>query len=186
MSCRTIDTKEEFYRLWKAGLLGNHIRSFDTFAELQKSGYHGLVTVRYKGASSKYCRYCIPVDKVDNVIDEFLADGAKREMFTFNETAPDDRLTMQGEYYHGSSRGYSLYCSTDQLPMRPALLKSGQQYYGLEAVGRMKAHCNYASYAMIEDLLDLYPESVIEFSCYSKNVGHIPGNNALIWEVRNY
>jgi len=36
------------------------------------------------------------------------------------------------------------------------------------------------------ELLDLYPDHVIEFSAAEVFVGDRPGRNAVVWEVRKY
>lgn len=178
--------KADFYARWKAGEFGNRIRIFDTLADLRASDYRGPVSVRYKDASSQqFTRYLFPQEALDGFILTAVCHGAEEELFTFNEPAPDAMLTMQGEFYHGTE-GYCLFCSTEQTQMRPALTNSGKQFYGLQALGRMKAYCNANSYEMMMELLDKYPEAVIEFSCYSRCLGTIPGLNTVIWEVRNY
>lgn len=38
----------------------------------------------------------------------------------------------------------------------------------------------------LDDLLDLYPDATIEFTCYDIDLGVIPNRNTIFWEVRNY
>lgn len=168
-----------------ANKLGNRIRTFDTEQDLWESGYKGNVTVRYKEAGSPFCQYNVPWGRVSDWLARFVTIGAKRELFTFNESAPDQYMLTQGEFMHGTD-GYCLYTSEEPLPMRKALANSGRQYYRLQALGRLKAFCNPTSYDMILDLLDQYPDHVIEFSAYSRNVGLMPHHNTLIWEIRLY
>lgn len=43
-----------------------------------------------------------------------------------------------------------------------------------------------ASYEDVRELLKLYPNHVVEFSCCDRSVGSVPGRNTVIWEVRLY
>lgn len=177
--------KLDFYRGWQAGKFGNRIRTFDNLSLLQESEYRGPVTIRYKQTGSPYCRYLVPQSEIESHIDSCVLNGADRAMFTFNEPAPDDQLTMQGEVYR-STVGLYLFCSHDQLPMRKALEQSGKGFFTIQALGRLQKYCNAKSYDMLMDLLDDYPDGVVEFSCYDRNLGNIPGHNTIIWELRNY
>jgi hypothetical protein len=161
---------------------------FNTYQDLVDSDYRGCVSIRSKEGSSRFCKYLIPYDKVSECVDSFVKEGADRSLFTFNESAPDDELIFQGELGHSASGGYCLFGSTLPLPMRIALDKNGKQWYGLEAIGRVKYYCNDNSYEMIKGLIDLYlhEDVVIEFGCYSKNLGVMLGHNTIIWEVRKY
>lgn len=170
-------TKKDFYRRWLAMEFGNRVRMWSNQADLLVSYFAGTVTARAKEAAGR-CYYRVPVKEA--------ATSPAYAGMTFNESAPDDYLTIQGELMHDTLQGYALFSSTEQLPMRKALASSGVQYYGLQALGRIKYFCNAKSYAMMMELLDLYPEAVVEFGCYSRCLGEIPGHNTVIWEVRNY
>ncbi len=179
-------SKQDFYPRWRRGDFGNRIRMFDTYQDLVESKYRGNVVIRYKEASSPYCRYGVPYEQVESVIQGFVAKGAVPALFTFNEPAPDNDLLIQGEFYHDDEKGYALFCSTEQTQMRRALKNSGRQFLGLQALGRMQYYLNDNSYQMMTDLLDTYPGAVIEFSVYGHTLGTVPGHNTIIWEVRNY
>lgn len=38
----------------------------------------------------------------------------------------------------------------------------------------------------LRELLQLYPDHVVEFTALDSNLGTLPGRNAVIWEVRQY
>lgn len=149
------------------GHFGNRIRSWSTQKELLASTYRGLVVARSKLPGGK-CDYGVVFD------------------IAANEVCPDQHLILQGEITRSTYHGYSLFCSTALLPMRQALAVYGKQYYALQALELIRQAASLRSMTMLEDLLDLYDDAVIEFSCYDHCLGNIPGHNILIWEVRNY
>ena len=81
---------------------------------------------------------------------------------------------------------YALTYSTIKKPMNPALKEETKYAAGLNALLLLKKSLCPSSFDNLETLLDIYPESVIEFGAYEVNVGVIPNRNTLIWEVRNY
>jgi hypothetical protein len=168
--------KADFYRRWQALEFGNRVRMWAGQADLAASGYAGTVSARSKVPGGK-CVYGVPAD--------LAASSPQFAAMTFNETAPDDLLLVQGEFMHDGLRGYGLYCSADRLPMRKALAASGVQHWGLAALGRVKHYADAKGYDMLMELLDLYPEAVIEFGCYARTLGELPCNT-VVWEVRNY
>ena len=175
--------KIEFYRRWREGEFGNRIRSFDSYADLCKSGYQGLTVVRYKVPGHPFCRYEIPRHQVEEVLEEFVSKGARRDLFTFNESAPDSRLILQGEVCR-SIRHLELHYSRAQLPMRKALREDPQCACGLQALTLLRGALWPKSLTMLQELLEY--DAVVEFSAFDRAVGDIPGHNTLIWEVRNY
>jgi hypothetical protein len=94
-----IKTKSQMYELYEAGAFGNKFRTWTSVEALAASGYNGTVTLRY--ASNKggggWCRYNTPLDEVETTVAEWIAEGADRKLVRANESAPDERLTVQGE-----------------------------------------------------------------------------------------
>ena len=182
--------KSEFKRMWQNGLLGNKIRSFDTVKEIFDSDYNGPVTIRHKERNSPLCQYYVDQFCLQEIFDD-LRKGKSESEFFFNESAPDDKLVMQGEVTRTSS-GWHLFCSTEKLPMRKALAgKQAKHYSGAQVLPVLKHYCNSKSYEMLMELFDIYDKNcrgdcVIEFSCYSIKVGEMPYHNTIIWEVRDY
>ncbi len=179
-------TKDEFYAGWMSLRFGNRIRMWGNLEELLADDYQGTVTVRTKVAGGE-CHYGVPGNMVESLLTGMIRGGLKAEDFSFNESAPDNDLLIQGELCHDTQLGgYCLFSSTDKLPMRKALAASGTQYRGLQALGRLKHYCNTRGYEMLMELLDLYPEAVIEFGAYGHKLGVLPHNNVITWEVREY
>lgn len=172
------------YREYQAGRFGNKLQTWDSLKEFKKSGFTKNVVIRYKVAASPFCAYNVKVDDLETMIKKFVAQGADLNLFTFNEVAPDSTLIMQGEVMHDFN-GVNLFFSLEKGRMRETL-KNGIQIQGLRALGHLKYFMNPNSFADYEALREIYPDSVIEFSCYDHALGNLPNRNTIFWEVRNF
>lgn len=179
-----INSKNEYYTLWKNLCLGNRIALFENLDDYLASGFDGPTSIRYRQPGSPYKAFYVPTAKVPDVVEKFISQGASRDQFTFNESTPDDDLLIQGEMVYLVG-GLHLTYSTDNCSMKQAMEKP-QHAVGLRAIGLLKYYLNPKSYDMVQELFELYPDSVIEFGAYSRHLGVMPGHNTVIWEVRNY
>jgi hypothetical protein len=179
-----VDSKKDSYSLLHSGRLGNRLRMWDSFDEILKSGYSGTVSIRYKSTGGGFVAYNVPLEDIPKVQQEWKDKGAKEELMTYNESAPDHLMLIQGELMRNDNHIY-LFHSSEKSKMSIALA-NGKHADGMDALNLLKRHLNTASYDDIMQLLEMYPDSVIEFSAYSKCLGNLPGRNAVIWEVRNY
>lgn len=102
-----------------------------------------------------------------------------------SEMAPTTLTLIQGEVMRDVG-GLYLYYSTVAKPMRDSLKEGGREAKGLMALGLLRGYLNHNSYNWLEGLLDAYPDHVVEFSCYAKQWGTVPGHNTVFWEVRQY
>jgi hypothetical protein len=152
----------------------------------EKSDYKGTVSVRYKGGSrgTGFYAYNISISNIENLIKKWLSQGAKKSLITFNESAPDNFLTIQGELME-TPNGLNLFYSKEKKKMNLAL-KKGKTILSLQAKLILKQFLNCISYDEIMILLKLFPEHVIEFSTYDINLGILPNRNTIIWEIRKY
>ncbi len=172
------------YDLYQRGYYGNKLRTWNSLEEILDSGYHGLVSTRYKLPDSRFSLYAIPVKDLAAKIDQEIARGAKKEYIVFNETAPDNSLTIQGELQQ-TERHLTLFYSTKKCSMRQAL-KVARQIEGLKVEYLLRHYLTPSSYSDLEELLELYSGHVIEFSTFSMTLGDRKGRNTVIWEVRDY
>lgn len=178
-----IPNKSTSFELYKKGKFGNKVRTWYSIDEFKKENYSGSVTIRYKGAvGGLYLAY--DVKDVDKKINEFVSQGAKKNLFVINESGPDDEVLIQGEIMRNTS-GYSLFYSLEKGKMRDCL-KKGEQIEGLNAKLLMQKYLTPNSLEDIMELLDEYPGHIVEFSTYDKNLGDCSARNTVIWEVRNY
>lgn len=179
-----VNSKRESYSLLERGAYGNKLRTWGSLSEILDSGYSGTVSMRYKLGWSGFYAYEVNLSKIPSVIKEWVSKGANQKQITFNESAPDDLLMMQGELMR-DYRGYVLTYSTEKIKMREAM-KNPEHASGLTAKIFLEHYLSPSSYSDMQALLDMFPDSVIEFSAYSKFLGNIPWRNTVIWEVRNY
>lgn len=183
---RVIPDKRTALAMLRAGLLGNTLRTWASVAEMRTDGYTGSVTLRHAVGNTPLCRYRVPNEQIDAVIAEWVAQGASAQDVQLNESAPDDRLVLQGEVQRLPG-GLNLTYSREQKPMRDALRGDGVVHaFGLGALGVLERNLWPSDYSDLQALLELYPDSVVEFSCYEIPVGCIPNRAMVIWEVRNY
>lgn len=164
------------------GLFGNKLKSWDSVDDFLRDSYKGTISVRYKGLAGQFCYY--NVTNINPIIDEIIHKGGKRENIIINESAPDEFLTIQGELTR-NEYGLYLFYSTKKGKMRDCL-KNGLSSKGLKVNIMLKHYLTPNSYEDIMELLDLYPDHIIEFSTYNKCIGDCVGRNTLIWEVRKY
>lgn len=171
-----IPNKRRFFRLWQQGLLGNRPRTWPDAATLERSGYRGTVTLRSAPGAHGTARHNVPVEEALRTAPPGTS---------FNEPVPDHLLVLQGEVMR-STRGLELTYSTERgTPMREAMRRS-QKATGATALVLLRRHLWPSSLEDLYELLDLYPDAVIEFSAFEVHVGDQPHRNTLIWEVRNY
>jgi hypothetical protein len=168
-----IRTKREFYRLWRAGVLGNRPRTWATSFDLAMSGWTQPVVVRSlrPGGSTVY--------GVAVEIATRLSEA------TFNEMLDDSKLAIQGEVLRDVG-GLALTYSTVKLPMKLALAERTEHAHGLAAKLILDHFLCPSSRDDLDALLDLYDGAVVEFGAYSCNLGDQPHRNTLFWECRNY
>lgn len=99
----------------------------------------------------------------------------------------NDSVTMQGELSRWPT-GWRLEAVVGKdAPgiLRYAMAKASV-YSGLVARHILECHLWPSSYEDLLALFELYPDSVVELSACSFEVGTVPGRNTIIWEVRNY
>ena len=179
-----ITSKQQAYALYEAGLFGNKLRTWPSLDAYLKDPSPGLVCLRYAGAQAGGFTgyYLTPVD-VEATLADWKNRGCDFSRVKINEAAPDHRLTIQGEFCEDEATGYSLFYSTEKLPMRKAM-QVGRSLRGPSAKLILRQYLSPSSYEDMMVLLDQYPGHVIEFSSYEVNLGTIPGRNTLVWEVR--
>ena len=179
-----IDSKEKNFDAYKKGLFGNKLRTWYGLYDFNNSDYSGYVTLRYSGdvGASNYTAY--NVLKVNDKVNEFIKNGADPKLIIINESAPDERLTIQGEITKDAN-GYNLFYSLQKGKMRDCL-QNGIQVFGLKAKLILQHYLFQNSFNDIMELIELYPEHIIEFSTYEMKLGDCKNRNTVIWEVRKY
>ena len=186
---KPVNSKRDFVRRYQANEFGNRAPTWDTLAEYLDSGYKGLVHIRNRVAGGPTW-YDVPAAKVaeewDKIVKGCRGESQNPETLYLSGMAPTERTQLQGELTLNDSLGLTFYYSRCALTMREALKKESHHIFRLEALQLMRSFMDPSSYDWVQELLDLYPGHVIEFSCYGVPWGTIPHRNTVIWEVRNY
>lgn len=183
-----VTSKRQFYDLWNQGLFGNKPRTWHTLAEFQKSGFKGAVALRYCGSGSG--APFIPDLNSDSLVRELakLKSGGWNisDFHIAEQLSPSiTHYLINGEVAR-TDRGLALYHSLENKLMRDALRSSGQQVFGLQALMILQRVLLPSDYEELMELLDRFPDHVVEFSGFDRFVGVIPRRKMIVWEVRLY
>lgn len=187
MQPRPVNSKADFVRRYQVGEFGNASPTWNTIAELGKSGaYAGKFHLRNRvaGGATYYDLFYW------QIMDLWL-DVKQPDQWYASMMAPHHKNLIQGEVQQvdGWSRqcGLSLfYSQAPGLPMRDALAKDGRQAYGITASLLLRRCLCPNSYDWMMELLQRYSGHVVEFSTFATRWGTLPNFNTVFWEVRNY
>ena len=184
---KKIQNKKEYYLLYENEFFGNKALTWGTYEEILQSGWKGKVCIRSQRIISGKNKviFNIPLENLQYEIKKLEEKKILRREMTFNQSMPDDKLLLQGEVMRQMGEWELLY-TTVKKPMNRALEEESLSARGLKAREIIKTYFNPSSYSDLEALMEIFPDSVVEFGCYSINIGNIPSRNVVIWEVRNY
>jgi hypothetical protein len=184
-----IDTKAKFVRLYKAGEFGNAAPTWYSLDSMEDGGvledsvpwqkFH--IRNKAPGGPTWY-----------NVSIEDLADTwygcvglYGTEGLYISAMAPHwEHGTIQGEVRRSVEHLDLTLAATGLVPMRDALELGSNLVHGIEAVTTLRHYMDVNSYEWLQYLLDVYPDHVIEFSCFDRYWGTVPRRNTVFWEVR--
>lgn len=179
-----IENKQDFFLLYEAGRLGNKAITWNSYEDILNSGWEGLVCIRGKDKiQRKKVKYNTPINEIPKIIEEFRKE--RIEKITFNQSMPDGHLIIQGEVMK-THLGLCLWYTTKKVPMNKALAEESLYAEGLKANILLETFMDPSSYSDLKDLMEIFPDSAIEFSTYDICVGTLPNKNTVFWEVRNY
>ena len=175
-------------------MLGNRVLNWNSYQEILSSGWRGGGCMRsIRGVARKAAEYDIPFSDVKEAIKRWKINGIDEWQIKFNQSMPNDEIVIQGEIIDlaGPEAGAlqascSLLYSNVKKPMNLALAEEQKQAHGLTALMLLKANMDASSLDDIAAIFQMFPETTIEFTTYSINVGIIPHRNTVIWEVRSY
>jgi hypothetical protein len=178
-----IQSKAEFYNLWKMGILGNRTRLWTNVVEAVKSGCPriGFREIGQTGGGAWEL-----VERKDAFVTATRWEQLGRR-FIMDDGAPNYLSTLVGEVtrtYRGweGTLAVEPWCSMRDAMRRGLLLPRSSSVI----LYLLNKYMDPSSIDDLRDLLDLYPEATVEFSCFTIDVGNIPGRSTLFWEVRNY
>ncbi len=180
-----IKNKKQFYELFEKGFFGNKALTWNSYKELLESDWRGDVCIRGKGIPRTDVKYNIPFEKVKEEIKLLKSKGIPEGILRFNQSMPDSALVIQGEVID-YIRGFELTYTNAKKPMNEGFKEDTKFAFGLMAKMILRLSMDPSSFSDLTALLEVYPESAVEFSTYSVCVGDIPRRNTVFWEVRNY
>ena len=184
MTKPAIIDKQQMYRLYAAGVLGNKPRFWASPSAYHCSDFHGACGVRCKVAGGP-CVYDLDgYEAVMYTILDLVALGWKDSDFIIQEMAPHYMGTIQGEIVQ-STEHISLVYTDVKKPMRIALAEKTLYADGLRAVMLLRHYLDATSYEHVQGLLSDYPDHVVEFTAFDRGVGDL-GLNTIVWELRKY
>jgi len=182
-----IKYKVDYYYLYERGFFGNKPLTWNSIEEIKQSDWKGEICIRgKKGIERSKSRFNLSLEEAVEYIEKLKLEGIPPEKLTFNQSMPDEHLTIQGELMRKAPEIYALTYTKVKIPMNRAFEKETLYANGLTALNLAKGNLFPSSYEDLQLLFDMFPDSVIEFSAYDICVGNLPSRNTIMWEVRNY
>ncbi|MBT6819933.1 hypothetical protein HOA55_01110 [archaeon] len=182
---KTVRFKQEAYALFLGGFFGNKPQTWENYSRLMEDDFRGKVSIRSRaGMGRSRVQYGVPTENVSEIVDGLMKGGICRDDLTFNESMPDEHLTIQGEVTRAPA-GLWLHYSTAKDRMNTALAEAPKHANGFTAQQLLKDGMIGRDYMHLMDLMSEYPNDVVEFSSYSVPVGE-EKTNSVIWEVRGF
>ncbi|MFA5259055.1 MAG: hypothetical protein WC402_03180 [Candidatus Pacearchaeota archaeon] len=182
----SIKYKSEFYELFNSGFFGNKVETASSYDEVIKKRWRGTVSIRSSGSGTlRALVYNFPIEDIPKEIEKRRDLGFDISKLSFSLTPRDDKLRIQGEIMRTEKGLFVLY-SRVKKPMNLSLRDEEKIAFGFQALKLLEENLFPVSLEDIYELLDLFPNDVIEFSSYDVCVGNLPHRNTIIWEVRGY
>jgi hypothetical protein len=182
---KEILTKNDFYSFYYKNPLINKLPMWENYSALLKDNYRGKVGMRYSKGIGRKTRFNVSFYKIPKIIKKFEKEGFCGDDISFVMAQPDEKIILLGELKL-TEKGIYLMYSQIKKPMKEALNEKTEHVFGLRAKFLLEKYLFPQSYSDIETLLELFPESIIEFTAYSIPFGILPNRNTIIWEIRNY
>lgn len=191
-----IKTKREYLELSRAGKLGNTLRTWWSYEDLINSKFQGHVTIRCYIRDSNMFVPDILVKDVATKLTEYMYAGALLSQFYFQEIPHlkgCENKDCQGcgrilnaevswiEPHHMVLR----YGTNPSLSLRRDLDQNGIEVYDLTALETLRYFIKDSGIDYIQNIMDNYPDCVMEFSCFGYSVG-VEKYPIVVWEVRQY
>jgi len=169
------------YEMLRRGLFGNTLRTWDTEEEYLSSGFTGRTSLRCRKPGVTF-RHGMTHEEALRVGRECF-EGCEPSDFIYCESAPEWEVLFQGEVCR-TERGLELSYSQERVNLREAM-KAPKVAQGLVALLIVQHYLDGNDYVCLMDLLDLYPDHVVEFSLFNHSLGHLR-RRLVAWEVRAY
>lgn len=177
-----VSSKKEMYSMLSAGRFGNTNPAFHDLADWVDSperDKYPLWGIRSMFAGDPRSILDVPTEDVESLIARDFRGG-------FNLSPMVDRwLTLRADVYDapGGLVVFGVEGHGD-VKWRQAFNLYGREWTGLAARGVLRSHMWPADYDDLGELMDDFPEHVVEVTCCTRAVGTVPHRNTIVWEVR--
>lgn len=177
-----VRSKRDMYRRLAAGEFGNTNPSWydlESWPASPERFTYPLWGIRSTIAAGGFYRLDVPTADVE----ETILDNCPN---SFNLSAMvDPYLVFRGEVMDdvGGLRLFGVF-GNREVKWREAMKLYGMENRGLVAKGILDALLWPGDREDLRELLESYPDHVIEFSALDRAVGTFPNRNTVIWEVR--
>jgi hypothetical protein len=181
-----IRSKSEFFALWEKGILGNRPQLFRDPIQAWRSGVP-YIGFRQLGKTGGGLWTRVPRSEFWRTVHIWNDLNISYIMDSALYPTDDSHITLEGEICRtyrgleglmGFCKGFSMRAA-----IKAGLLKPRS---GAEVLVMLNRWMDPSSQDDLRDLLDLYPDATIEFTCFDVDVGIIPGRSTIFWEVRGY
>lgn len=169
--------------LLRAGVFGLTMEMWDTPAEVLASGHPGPFWICQSRRYSGPCTFHVTRETLEEAYAKYLRKvSAEYTQICAECPTEDQTLTAQVARIY---LGLILTYSREKANQREAFNNGCETCEGREAVALIRSLMDPSSYDDLMELLDTYPDAVVEFHCFSRPVGP-GGRNTFFGEVRNY
>lgn len=172
-----VKNKTQMYTLLKAGRFGPPWPNYESIEAVPDSVKDSTFMIRNQTVQSD------PITKLSFTFDE-LSQKFIPGIHKISPHAPDHRILLQGELMR-SNLGLVLNWNTEKNLRMPEAMGRAQTYTQLQAKFLLLQSMDENDYERLMDLLDEFPDSVVEFAAYEITVMGL-STRLVVWEVRNY
>lgn len=177
-----ITEKKQMYELLQAGMLGNRVPIWFDLQQWRQDTDDGkgeLWALRSMRKSDKAkLRLGLAPSEVIPTANQLFPAGGFNVSPVYNEfmTARIDVALTEAD-----PAGLYVYWTQDKT------LRNGWQHsHGVTARMLLRQHLWPSDLDCLDELLELYPDHVVELSAFERAVGVVPCRNTVTWEVRRY
>lgn len=175
----SITSKTEWFRVLATGGIGNSWQPYGPVEEWRAKGRPGDLLCLRENRPGGRCYYNLTPEEVEGLI-AFHADC---EWASVSPMCPSCE-TLNAEVMRGVF-GLEVRYAEGVGTMRAAMARASHAS-GLKAQLLLQKHLDAASYDDLTEILDLYPDHVVELTAFAWSIGSCGNRNTVIWEVRRY
>lgn len=185
MTRAPVTSKQQMYRSLAAGDFGNTTRQYFDLASWRAGDEYprfetwGLRSMSAGGPCRLYC----PKDEVESTIASW-GPGHEYNLSVMVDAVCDVRLWADVFVGPWGITVYGIENPPKGGSWRKLMPVDGRTFGRLESLMVLRRCLNPNSLADLHEILELYPDHVVELSALSVCMGIFPHRNGVVWEVR--